>query len=129
MWLATTLWNPKTYAIDDLGRILPFTQRFEVHLESIVGVKPPHDFAAELDVRFLVFAHRYDQLHVGFTVHDDIRRLQHRIAEETVCMQIFVGDVFERFFVCGHALKPTERSNHGEQQIQFGMLGNCRLHE
>ena len=22
VWLATTLWNPKTYAIDDLGRIL-----------------------------------------------------------------------------------------------------------
>ena len=52
-----------------------------------------------------------------------------RIAEKSVGAQIFFRNVFALLFVCGNALQPAQRRDHGKQQMQFGMLRHVRLDE
>ena len=77
----------------------------------------------------LVFADRNEERSAFFAVDDDVGGLQARIAEESVGVEIFVCDVFEGFFVGGDALEPTERRDHREQQVKFGVFGDQRLLE
>ena len=44
-------------------------------------------------------------------------------------MQVFVGDIVERFFVGGDTLEPAERRDHRKQQVQFGVLSHRGLQE
>ena len=39
-------------------------------------------------------------------------------------MQVLVLDVFQGLFVRRHALEPTERRHHGQQQMQLGVFGH-----
>ncbi len=85
---------------------------------GIKHVEAARDFASQFDVRNLVFAHRNEVA----LVDQDVRRLQHRIAEKSVGAQIFLRNVFALLFVGGDALQPAQRRDHGKQQMQFGML-------
>ena len=44
-------------------------------------------------------------------------------------MEIFVLHVFEGFFVGGNAFKPTERRDHAEEEMEFGVFRDERLLE
>lgn len=72
----------------------------------------------QLDMRHLVLADR----HQPGLVDQDVRRLQQGIAEETVSGQIPLLQFLLLILVTGHPFQPAERRDHGEQQMQFGML-------
>ena len=55
-------------------------------------------------------------------VNENVRSLEHRIAEETVGAQILLRNILALFFVGRNALQPAQRRDHGEQQVQFSML-------
>ena len=76
-------------------------------------------------MRHLVFAHRNE---IAF-VDQDVRRLQHRVAEKSVSAEIFFRNVLALLLVGGDALQPAQRRDHGKQQMQFGMLRHVRLDE
>ena len=50
-----------------------------------------------------------------------------RIAEKAVGVDVVVLNIFELLFVRGHALQPTERRDHGKEQVQFRVFGQARL--
>src|SRR5262249_5023206 len=62
-------------------------------------------------------------------IDEDIRGLQDRIAEKTVCAQISLLYLFLFFLISRIPLQPGDRNDHGEQQMQNCMLRNPRLHE
>ena len=76
-------------------------------------------------MRGLVLTHR-DKVRL---IDENVRRLDQRIAEESIRAEVFVGEVFLLLFVRRHALQPSERSNHREQQMQLGVLDDVALDE
>ena len=96
-----------------------------MHLARIELVKPPRHLACQLHVRHLVLAHR----HKIRLVNQDIGRLQQRISEKPVGAEVFVLKVLALLLVTGHALQPSQRSDHAEQQVQLRMLQHMRLDE
>ena len=44
-------------------------------------------------------------------------------------MEIFVLDIFERFFVGGDAFEPAERGDHAEEEMKFGVFDDLGLLE
>src|SRR5690242_6845869 len=99
-----------------------FNEKLRIHIKSVETIEAADDFAAELDMRFLVFADGNDEFGIRFAVHDDICRLQNRVSKESESVQVLILDVFERLLIGGYALEPAERRNHGEQQVQLGVL-------
>ena len=97
----------------------------ELRLAAIEMVEAARDFARDLHVRHLVFAHRHERR----PVHQDVRGLQQRIAEEAVGGQVLFLELGLLVLVAGHALEPAQRRDHRQQQVQFGVLGHLRLHE
>ena len=100
-------------------------EQFRLDSEAIEEIEAAHDFASQFDVRDLIFAHG-NKVRV---VHHNVRRLQNRIAEKAVRVQVLVLHVVERFFVGGHAFEPAERRDHREQQMQLGVFRDGRLDE
>ena len=93
---------------------------------TVVGVvEAPHDLAAEFHVRHLVGAHRHP---VGL-VDDDVGGLQQRVAEEAVGAEVAVLELLLLLLERRHALQPGERREHGQQQVQLGVLRHLRLDE
>ncbi len=70
-------------------------------------------------MRGLIFAHRHE---VGF-VHDDVRGLKHRVAEERVVADVFLADVLALFFVGRHAFEPAQRRDRRQYQVKLRVLG------
>ena len=64
-----------------------------------------------------------------FPVHHDVGSLQERIAEKTVGSEVALLQILDLFFVGGYALEPGKRRDHGEQQLQLGVLQHARLNE
>src|SRR6184192_2023604 len=99
--------------------------RLEVGLASVEMIEAPRGLARQLDVRHLILAHR----HVGGAIHQDVRALQQRVAEEAVGGEILLFQLFLLILVARHALEPAERSDHRQQQMQLRVLGHVRLDE
>ncbi len=73
-------------------------------------IKAPGDLAGELEVRDLVDADG-DERRV---VHQDVGRLEDRIAEEAVRLEVAGGLLPELLLVGRVALEPRQRRDHGE---------------
>ncbi len=87
-------------------------------------VEAARHLARELDVRHLIDAHG----HPLRLVHEDVRRLEQRIAEETVGGRL-EAELLHHLLVGGDALEPAERRHHGKEQVELGMLGYEGLDE
>ncbi len=87
---------------------------------AVQMVETATDFPRHLKVRHLILANR----HPARPVHDDIRRLQHRIAEKAVGAEILVRKLLQLLLVSGAAFQPAHRGKHGEQKVQLCMLCN-----
>src|SRR5580700_4293755 len=90
-------------------------------------IKLADQFAGEFDVGDLVFADGDEERFAGVRVHDDIGGLERGVTEEAVGVEIFVADVVELLFAGGDAFEPAERSDHGEEQVEFGVFGDQGL--
>ena len=104
----------------DSGDLREFGQerlRFGKDL-TVEVVEPPCDFPGYLEVRHLVDTDR----DVFSPVDDDVSGLKQRVSEEALGRQVSVLQLLLLFLVSGHPLKPTERSDHREEQMEFGML-------
>ena len=93
---------------------------------AVDEVEAPRQLARQLDVRHLVLAHR----HVRRLVEQDVRRLQHGVAEVAVgdglLVEVQVADLLlER----RDALEPRLAHQHREQQVQLGVLLHLGLDE
>ena len=97
----------------------------EVRLAPVEVVEAPGDLAGELHVRDLVLADRDE---TGL-VDQDVGGLQERIAEEAVGREVAVLEPFLLLLVGGDTLQPTERGEHGQQEVQLGVLRHPGLHE
>ena len=115
---------PKIFQLLSIG---PYP--LKVYAEPIEGVEPANNLTGNFYVGDLVFADGDEKCVAWFAIHDDVGGLQARVAEEAVGVEIFVGDVFKRFFVGGDALEPTERRDHREEQVQLGVFRDKRLLE
>ena len=76
-------------------------------------------------MRHLVLAHG----HIGRAIDEDVRALQQRIAQEAVGREILLLQLLLLILVAGHALQPTQRRDHRQQQVQLGVLRHVRLDE
>ena len=92
-------------------------------VELVEVVEAARHLARQLDMRRLVLADG----HILRLVQQNVGRHQQRIAEKAVGGQILAGQILLHLLVAGHALEPAERSDHAEQQLQFGMLQNMAL--
>ena len=97
----------------------------EARLPPVDVVEPPRNLARQLDVRDLVLAHR-DQPR---PVDQDVRALQHGIAEEAEGREVALAQLLLLVLVARHALQPAERCHHGEQQVQLRVLVHPGLDE
>ena len=79
--------------------------------------------ACEFNMCNLVCADR-DELRL---VEQDVGGLEERITEEAVGSQILLAQLLLLILVAGDAFQPAKRSEHAEQQMQLGVLGNVRL--
>src|ERR1019366_2605092 len=96
-----------------------------VQLARIELVEAPCNFARQLDVRHLVFA---DGNKIRL-INQNVGRLQQRISQKTIGAEVLVLEVLALLLVAGHALQPSQRSDHAEQQVQLGVLQHVRLDE
>ena len=106
---------------EDLG----FGKNFGAVGALVELVEAAGDLAGELDVGGLVLA---DRDGVGL-VDEDVGGLEERVAEEAVGGEVLAGEVLLLLLVGGDALQPAERRDHGEEQMQFGVLGDVALDE
>jgi hypothetical protein len=90
----------------------------EVGLAPVEMVEAPRGLACQLHVRHLVLADR----HVGGAVHQDVRALQQRVAEEAVGGEILLLELLLLILVTRHAFEPAERHHHREQQVELSVL-------
>src|SRR5581483_5568232 len=60
---------------------------------------------------------------------ENVGGLQYGIAKEAVGAKVLFLDVFALLLVGGDALQPAQRGDHGEQQVEFGVLRHVRLDE
>jgi hypothetical protein len=83
------------------------------------------DLAGELHVGHLVLAHRNPRR----AVHQDVGRLQQRVAEEAVGRQVLVRQLVLLVLVGRYALEPAQRRAHRQREVKLGVLGQPRLQE
>jgi hypothetical protein len=89
-------------------------------------VESPGDLPRDLQVRGLVLAHRN---HVR-AIDQDVRRLQHGVAQQAVGDRLVVEvEVVALLLEGGDALQPPERRNHGEEEMELRVLLHVRLPE
>ncbi len=92
---------------------------------AVQKIEAAGDLARQLHVGKLIDA---DRDAVGL-VHDDVRRLENRIAEKTERREVFLDKLLLHLLVRRIPLQPGEGGDHGEQQKQFGVLLDARLDE
>src|SRR6185312_2919989 len=99
---------------DDLPQRLPvvLVPHVVFYKERKLGIKPPYDFTGQLHVWHLIFAYRHKQFLPWVAIHYDVRSLEQRIAQESVCAEVTVFQIVDLLFVRGNALEPGERRNH-----------------
>src|SRR5207247_2499831 len=108
----------------DPGRV--GEQRLRLGEGLAVGrIEAARDLARELDVRRLVDPDR----HAPRLVHEDVGRLQHRVAEEPVGGEVAVLELRALLLVGGVPLEPRHRGQHAEEQVELGVLLHRRLLE
>ncbi len=90
----------------------------ELRLAAVDVIEAARDLARDLDVRHLILADR----HVLRAVQQDVGRLQQRIAEKPVRGEILLRELRLLVLVGGNALEPAERRDHGQEQVQLGVL-------
>src|SRR5664279_1642154 len=88
-------------------------------------VEPPRNFARQLHVWHLIFTDG-DEVRL---VQQDVGRLQQWISEKAIGAEVLVPEVLALLLVAGHALQPSQRRDHAEQQVQLGVLQHVRLDE
>src|SRR5262249_9483489 len=97
-------------------------RRLRLFLES--GVPPEHvieatrDFARKLDVGNLILAYR----HLARAIDKHIRALQQWIPEKAVSREVLLGEFQLLILVCRDAFQPTDRRDHGKQEVQLRVL-------
>ena len=84
--------------------------RFGEH-RTVKAVEPPDDLPGQLHVRRLIRPHG----NPVSLVHDDVGRLQHRIAEKTVGGQVPLAELPQLFLVGRVPFQPGNRRQHGQQ--------------
>ena len=97
----------------------------EVRLTPVQVVEASRGLARELHVRHLVLPDR----HEGGAIHQDVGALQQRVAQEAVGGEVLLLQLLLLVLVARHALEPAQRGDHGQQQVQLGVLGHVRLDE
>ena len=101
-------------------------QRLRLRKPGRIGrvrrVPAPGDFPRQLEVLYLVLAHR----HRGGVVQEDVRRLEDGIAEQAGRNAL---ESFGLIFELGHALELTERRHRGQEPVELRVLGHRRLNE
>ena len=97
----------------------------EARLAAVQVVEAARDLARHLDVRHLILADRHERR----AIQQNVRRHQHRIAEEAVSGQILLAQLLDLLLVGRHAFEPAERRAHAEQQRQLRVLGHAALDE
>src|SRR5439155_22397040 len=109
---------------DDLGTL--GEQGLGLGEDRTVGlVEAARDLPRELDVGRLVDADR----DLRRLVHEDVGRLEDRVAEEAVGREVPVGELLALLLVGRIALEPGDGRQHAEQEIELGMLLDGRLLE
>ena len=88
-------------------------------------VEAAGDLAHQFQVSHLVGPDR----HIAGAIHQDVRRLQHGIAEKPVGAQVPVVQLRLHVPVGRRPLQPANRRDHRQQQVQFGVLRHLRLDE
>ena len=83
------------------------------------------DLPRQLDMGKLIDAHRNA---IGL-VHDDVRRLENRVAEETERREIFLDEFLSHLLIGRIPFEPCEGGDHGEKQEEFGMFLDRGLDE
>ena len=117
--------------IEELGVLLAhlalglFRLLLEAGLATVDVIETPRDLARQLDMGDLVLADR----DLAGLVHEDVRALEQRITEKTVGRKIALLELLLLVLVARHSLEPTQGRDHGEQQMQLGVLGHARLDE
>ncbi len=86
-------------------------------------VETARDFAGQLHMHYLILAHR----HLGGVINKDVRALQQRITEKAVGGQVLLLKLLLLILVGRDPLEPAQRRDHGEQQVQLGMLRHLGL--
>src|SRR5579884_329331 len=94
-------------------------------LRFIKLVEPARHLAREFDVCHLVLAYG----NVIRLIYQNVCRLQQRIAEEPIGRKVFAAYVFLLLLIGRDAFQPAEWRNHGEEQMQLGMLFYVALHK
>ena len=89
----------RAQALDGLFHLL-----LEFGFAAIDVIEAPRDFARDLDVRDLIFAHR----HVLRAIQQNVRALQQRIAEKSIGAQVMVGELRLLILVGRNALQPAQ---------------------
>ncbi len=92
---------------------------------AVEAVESPDDLAADLEVARLVLPHRHERR----AVDGDVRRHEHRVAEEPVCPEVPGAELLDLVLVGRHALEPAEGRDHREVERELGVLGDARLQE
>ncbi len=95
----------------------------QVKLAGVQVVEAPGDLTGQLHMRHLIGTHRHE---VRF-IEQDVRRLQQRVAEEAVGVQVLLGQLRLLILEGGHALQPAERRKHAEQRRQPVVLQDVGL--
>ena len=62
-------------------------------------------------------------------VDDDVRGLEERISQEAVGVELLVGELLLLFLEGRDALQPGEGRDHGQEEMELGVLLDRRLDE
>ena len=92
-------------------------------LAPIDVIKTPGNFPGELNVCYLVSAHR----HITRAVDENICSLKQRIPEKSVGIELFFLKVLLLILIAGDTLQPTHGRDHGKKQMQLSVLGHFGL--
>jgi len=83
------------------------------------------DLARYLQVRDLVLSHR----HRVRAVQRHVRRLQDRVPEEAVGVEVLLLELLLLLLEGRHPLQPADGRDHGEEQVELGVLLDVALDE
>ena len=102
-----------------------FRQLVEARLAPEDMIEPAGDLPAQFQMGHLIRPDR----HPAGAIGENVRRLQHRVAQEPVGGQVPILEPGLHVFVAGRPLQPADRGDHRQQQVQLGMLRHFGLHE
>ena len=121
--VAVTFAHLASIGTQDLGKFREMLFGFREDGLLVDVVEAPREFPCEFQMGQLVFAYRNEVR----LVQQDVRGLEHGIAEKAVGAEVFFFDLVLLFFVGRIPLQPGHGHHHGEQEMQHGMFGDMRL--